>query len=310
MSYEIKDFGFVFKWNVENIIVPLFQRNITLISPTFEVKILKSNTRWYMTLYPDGLQEKPNYIGCILHQIIDNDDDEDQVPLSMNFKLSLIGNDEKVICSSPITTHTFKQYKRVVKFPSLVSKGVVLKERELYLPKDSLTLHCHMWLCQEIRQCIAHSHISATRRVLVVKIEEFSAFRSKTVLIDSGSNDVLELSMKFERVSDKVDSWIKIIFCMKKTDSPVLVVCRLIVLNSEEKCSKVFNKECGHLFNKPKPNDGEAWEFPANIYMSDLRKHERDCLSNDMLSLRCEFIISKLEETSKIVEYQYCKQIE
>ncbi|GIY69910.1 hypothetical protein CEXT_742941 [Caerostris extrusa] len=112
---------------------------------------------------------------------------------------------------------------------------------------------------------------------------------------------------------------------MKKTDSPILVVCRLIILNSEEKCSKVFNKECGHLFNKPKPNDVQAlpffkdnadekfvesWEFPANIYMSDLRKHERDCLSNDMLSLRCEFIISKLEETSKIVEYQYCKHIE
>ncbi|GIY69911.1 hypothetical protein CEXT_742951 [Caerostris extrusa] len=149
MSYEIKDFGFVFKWNVENIIVPLFQRNITLISPTFEVKILKSNTRWYMTLYPDGLQEKPNYIGCILHQVIDNDDDEDQAPLSMNFKLSLIGNDEKVICSSPITTHTFKKNKRVVKFPSLVSKGVVLKERELYLPK----IHCpYIATCGYVRK--------------------------------------------------------------------------------------------------------------------------------------------------------------
>ncbi|GBM36940.1 Speckle-type POZ protein [Araneus ventricosus] len=158
---------FIFIWNIENISYSWHKIGESIISPSFTAGPIH-NSVWTLQLYPRG-EFDTDYFSLYLGRGVDFG----PVNLSINFEFSCISSE-----NLPLNSYTFTEAD--VSFSMTSGFGhprfvrcheVFIKRKDLYLPRDVLTLRCRMWkdegIVKEFGQSVGHTRLQIERILLM-----------------------------------------------------------------------------------------------------------------------------------------------
>ncbi|XP_015925923.1 speckle-type POZ protein B [Parasteatoda tepidariorum] len=299
---ELRRDGFTFTWRIENFSSFGRKTGEYIQSPTFLVEKL-DKTEWYLRLYPRGDVDH-NYTACYLYR---KKNDEGPSKIVIGYKISFITVDGTPNLSGQVEKLTFAKNKGFgnTKF---IKRDEILKKKKAFLPKDTLTVRCHMWKCffekSVAKECFASTRIDVERCYLTWSVKNFSACESgvkQEVPFVPASTKVPPLDIKWFINKEDGTINIEIILRGKKVSVTTYVICNISILDSKSNSQVLVQND--HFFEPYK--DEQVWSLPPLIEKEELLLNRDQYLSDDSLSLTCELAISLGEESSTIEESNF-----
>ncbi|KAF8770844.1 TD and POZ domain-containing protein 1-like [Argiope bruennichi] len=270
--------GFTFIWKIENFsLFPKLSKQNVIRSPVFIADNLNESC-WCLELHPTGfsLENKDAFIFCLF-----NIYEIGALAITLDYELSILSNGP-----GPYLLTTPRE---------------IFCKREI-LPGDTLTVQCKMWHHEE--QCLksgfglARTRISAERKSFIWTIENFSSLQvndMKSVSLKLTSNSKFTITLYLigmptydEEIRIKIKG---------NNEEPLayMIMLGISVLN-------VNGEVVYHSKDDLRLCKGEKEQpFPLILEKKQLSSNKDLLLPNDVLSLRCVLVVSKLNLQDSIV---------
>ncbi|KAF8777729.1 TD and POZ domain-containing protein 2 [Argiope bruennichi] len=296
---------FTFIWRVENYSYCWHKLGEFLISPVFVADLIHT-TSWALCLYPRG-DEDDLFIGCYLQREVN---DEGPQSIMMSYEITCLAADGSAL-SSFESSKSERPFEGGTGYgnPHFLSRSEVLGEkRKSYLPKDTLTLSCKMWVFDENRcdstQCFARTRIQVETISFVHTIEYFSEMKAdikQTVNVNSSSEARSLISVDILATNGSCCEE-KIVLELVPGDREQVEVftCRLQLLNAARQKLK-----CGQSDTRFDLERKENLYVPLIFTKKQLLEKKNEFLPNDSLTLICECSFSIGVEFEKIEKTVY-----
>lgn len=283
--------GCTFIWRIENF---SYKLKGYIESPVFAMSTAIGMTHWHLQLFPEvRIRQDDNCnLGCRLVKDYKSGDTD---IIFVDYELSILVSDGSLKKTTPKAVYSFRMGGPHAPLLLNIAYGELFgKMKYLFLPQDTLTLHCHLWYSGEVDlysgQRFARTRIGVSKRSAIWKIENFSLLeleQDKTFVIESSLKQQLSLRLFLITNSEYAT---KIQIEISETDtSQMNWTCFKIALIDSEECLDFLTID-DHLFEK---QEGiQVWSFPISVFKSWLLAHTSLYLPNDTLSLRCEYVLS------------------
>ncbi|CAL1284118.1 unnamed protein product [Larinioides sclopetarius] len=299
---------FTFIWRVENYSYCWHKIGDFLVSPVFVADLIHK-TAWALCLYPRG-DEDELFVGCYLQREVN---DEGPSSLSMSYEIACLAADGSVL-------RLFEGNKSERMFESGIGYGTsqfisrseeLTKKRKSYLPQDTLTLSCKMWIVDEnisdATQCFARTRIQVETVSFVHTIEYFSGIKAdskQTISVNSSSEARSPVSVSIIATNGSCCEE-KIVLEFIPVDRELIDVCtcRLQLLNAAGQKIK-----CGQTDSRFDLERKDILYVPLTFTNKKLLEKKEQFLPNDSLTLICEYSFSIGVEFEKIEKTIYGSQ--
>ncbi|GBN22029.1 Speckle-type POZ protein [Araneus ventricosus] len=278
---------FTITWRIENYDFCFQTPGNYYRCPSFVIDSVK-DTSWKLKIYPKSSALK-EHINFYVERVVGVKAD-----FRLDYRISVFADDS----SSPLYEgYSFKDtnsdYSRSCFIPH---HKVYTKKRGVFCPPKTLTIRCTIFESKEesfsdAGQCLARTRIRVARTAFTGLAQKFSSLCTDEkiiLLMKSFSSEKPLLTLNLSLTGDlcyKERVWVEII--PAKKDYIKFCKCKLFLLDSEG-----TKTECGRseiLFSETEP---EEWKFPLNFTKGYIMKKSTQFLSNDTLSLKCEFVFS------------------
>ncbi|GBM90495.1 Speckle-type POZ protein, partial [Araneus ventricosus] len=289
---------FVFIWNIENISYSWHKTGESIISPLFIAGPIQ-NSGWTLQLYPRG-RNIADYFSLYLNRCEDNGPKK----LCVNFELSCIS-----AANSPLQSHTFPESdKSFTKngsgfgHPRFISRHeVFFQKKDLYLPRDVLTLCCRMWknedIAKEFAQSFGHTCLPI-ERILVVGNINSEIVEERIVDIHSERQNKSLISISMLRYEDSI----RLSIIPTNVENIKFSVLKLSFMEKTNR--KILCEHACSWFGKP---DQERWKL--RLVSKMLNTGNENSVQNNV-ELLGEFVYSTGEETKHLEnDYTYSPRL-
>ncbi|GIY69069.1 speckle-type POZ protein [Caerostris darwini] len=286
-TIEMEKNEFTFIWRIKNFSFCNQPKDTWLDSPKYIVHSMDC-TEWFLRLYPNG-RMFDSYIPCFLRR---SDSCERSEHLELDCEMFVVSSDGSQAFTKVIGGLVFKKGTGFG-FPYFIRREELHKNRNKYLPNDTLTICCHMWKPVSnvaiLALCSASTRIGVETRYYTWSIEDFiSRNWQQKVRIPVVAASKLRPDLNIYFFLTISDDHLQITFeqINPKQSSGIFFNCEIAILDS--KGNPLDTKKSEHMFT-PSEKD---WKFPPFIQKSKLIRHSETYLVEDKLSLRCKFAIS------------------
>ncbi|GBO31060.1 Speckle-type POZ protein B [Araneus ventricosus] len=301
-----KEFSFI--WRVENYSFCWHKIGEFLVSPVFVADLIQK-TAWTLCLYPRG-DEDELFVGCYLQREVN---DEGPPSLSMSYEIACLAADGSILklFEGNKSERTFESGTGYGTSQFISRSEVLTEKRKSYLPQDTLTLSCRMWIVDEnicdATQCFARTRIQVETVSFVHTIEYFSglkADRKQTINVNSSSEARSLVSVSILATNGSCCEE-KIVLELAPGDRELIDVftCRLQLLNAEGQKIK-----CGQTDSRFDLERKDILYVPLVFTKKKLLERKDEFLPNDSLTLICEYSFSIGVEFEKIEKTVYGPQ--
>ncbi|GBN47807.1 Speckle-type POZ protein [Araneus ventricosus] len=270
---------FIFTWSIENISFSWHNSEEKIISPSFTAGPIQ-NSAWTLWLRPRG-----NLIGDYLSVFLHREEDNGPEILSVNFELSCVSADKSLL-HSHVFPESDKAFKKNSGFghPRFMRRNEVFFQRkDLYLPRDVLTLRCRIWQNEsnvdESGESFGFTRLDI-ERVLTVENINPQILKENTVCIDLKCQNKTLMSISTLHYGDTIGVEIN-------PTNVENIKFSVLKLSFMEKINKKLLSE--HLFSwmgEPLP---EFWRLPVPCELLD--NGNEDSVENNV-ELVSEFVYS------------------
>ncbi|GBM88111.1 Speckle-type POZ protein [Araneus ventricosus] len=281
--------GCTFQWKIDNISHCWLKKGEMIDSPRFIADALEG-TKWFLRLYPSGYANE-NYICFYLRR------EKDCVGpdfINVNYQIAVLDKDGSVLKERielkcryrKPGSYGFCEYEEREK--------VFVTQRDAFLPKDSLTVQCTIWNADEKpakpKHLYARTVFKVNRRNFMWKIDKFSTLKSGL------KNKFKDSLIEFDLVlNEGLDFEKKLV----------------LNINSFEESIKYFSFKASTVDSKGKKEYCGTHEYFADdlkgevlstlLFTKKLMENKSRYLTNDVLSLYCEYVYSE-----GTILYEHC----
>ncbi|XP_055951559.1 speckle-type POZ protein-like [Argiope bruennichi] len=255
-------------------------------------------TTWNLNIYPAGQKDVNRNINFFLYR---EEDDSTEAPINVKIQLDFLdkkGFSLEAFCID----HAFKKGEGYGCRSFAKKKEVFNTKRSIFLPQDTLTARCKMWIKGDVMtqdgQCFARTRMEVEKRSFLWNLENFSNLeleKKRNYIFKSPTNN--EPLMSVELFVTEVENSDKSIrYALTVQDETILCAnLRLCLVDASG--------------NKIQCNQEDIWcssvhertEFTFPFTKKMLLANKNLFLPNDILSLDWEYAFSKgitLEEIS------------
>ncbi|GBN37600.1 Speckle-type POZ protein [Araneus ventricosus] len=286
---------FTFIWTIENANALLVC--MTVESPTFIMQSME-NTKWKL---------KNNiFVNGTIHLAIERQEDNGPDSIEIEFELSVLAAD-----GSPLRMgKSEKEFKCTTQYyiSSFQRRDEIFfyKIAETF-PNDALTVRCRMWRAEaeisKVDACFARTRLSVDRRCSIWALREFSRLQPEKKrshrlypTLDGSPQLILSLFLKERNGKNYVNIQIDQNYATRDN----YIYSKISLLDSD---GKVVHSVEGQEYIDS--NFVEVLTFEEFFEKDELMNDKTSLLPNDVLSLRCEFIINAEPVWSRIENYRY-----
>ncbi|GIX95146.1 uncharacterized protein CDAR_178791 [Caerostris darwini] len=295
---------FSFIWTIENLSHIAYK---PVISMPFYVRSLKRS--WYINLDP---KHNDNFIAIKLNSL-----DADG-GLNIDYEFAFLADDGSVLTSRIENNCSSNN----IGFSNFLARDIVFKQRrDLYLPRDTLTLRFRVWKSQgkmeTTEKCFARSRPVTGQSSFVWSLESFNTLKLgeiKSMLINSAFIEKPLLSMNLSLTTDPNHE--------EQIQIEVRPICEEVIfynftLSLLDISGNVANSIQGEIyFDSSK--EQSVHRLPSFLKTDKLLEHRDKYLANNVLSLKFEFsyargdLIHYFKETCCLPDLvptlQYCSR--
>ncbi|KAF8771038.1 Speckle-type POZ protein like [Argiope bruennichi] len=293
--------GFWITWRIENYNFFFSRTGQGFNSPSFVIDSIK-DTSWALRIVANSKKKKGHMVLDITRTMLAPAED-----LELNFDVSFFKEDDPL----PLFEDTFKHVYCIdhEKFLCFIPHHLVYRRKgnEFIRPK-LLIVRCKIVKSKESLpesvHCFIRTRIRVETTAFIGFIEKFSSFipgKERILTIKSVSEKILAVNLNLSLGGDhccKEKLWIEIIPIKK--DYVKFCTCKVFLIDSEKK--KI---ECGEdkfLFIE---TESDEWKFPLHFTKGYLMENSTKFLSNDTLTLKCEFAFSTGIEYNEIEDSEF-----
>ncbi|GIY37723.1 speckle-type POZ protein B [Caerostris darwini] len=293
---ESKGKEFIFTWVIENYSFFDMGNKKVITSPHFIADKMEKS-KWSVQLCLEGYTYE-NYLAVFLQK-------EKNVQFShkVNVEFQAIAVD-RVLKTMTVNNHLF-HYDLVPGFSKFLHTDIIKNDRDIYLPHDTLTLRCRLWYPNtkilEAGQCFARTRMGVERMCFVWDLVEFSILQpdlKKTFPITAASGEIPLKSMNLFWTKTCPSEEMNVEIALRANEN-IACKCKLSILGFEGKVIDLVRNERHFMADE----NTQIWILPPLFSKNHLMARKGAYLTNDTLSLKCEFAFStgivseKIEET-------------
>ncbi|GFW69991.1 protein roadkill [Trichonephila clavipes] len=335
---------FTFTWRLENYSLLQQARGHCLDSPSFTMGIL-GKTKWHLSFYPRGKSDdfitcdiyrendsgsSPLAIntqfsfllaeGISKHELkVENNTYSKQTSTSHKLmKRTALLQQKHLLSPRDILTIQCRMWVNNPGIPSVVpTPAIKALVACLYDDNDEINsklpdvmytttgtevMDLKKKLYPYLNECSVRTRLGTERMSFVWPVKNFSSLKLNqkfSVPLQSASKKIPLFILILTLVNDDIQVGIHKVI-ENKTEN-IFMSCRLAVLDINGK-EHIFSEQ-EHNFNSPSSN--EEWNFPLFFTKSKIVEQKVLCLPNDILSLRCNFVISIGSEATVIEECNF-----
>ncbi|GIY24109.1 TD and POZ domain-containing protein 3 [Caerostris darwini] len=293
---------FTFIWKIKNFSYSWHNENRYLNSANFTVDSLK-NTTWHLSIASRGEFFDDKSVNVYLQR---SDNHESRILINFNFALLL--TDGSLQHSKKIR-QWFGKDRGYGILDFIDREELFGNQRAMFLPSDTLTLHCYIWSTKaapkRLAQCFLATEIGVQQSSFIWSIKNFSSFLQKLEPItvykysSRGEKKLFTLNLLLESVQSDSNISIDFINTLEDMDKyGYLAKSKVSLLDANGTTINLEQNE--HLFL----HNGEHWKTSSLITMSKLMKHKDLYLPNGELVLQIDCSISHgvvMNELEKII---------
>ncbi|GBM09730.1 TD and POZ domain-containing protein 2 [Araneus ventricosus] len=278
------------RWKIENISHFLWlKKGEAIQSPAFVVEAWE-DTKWSLSFYPMACLDE-NYVGCYLKR---EEDCGGPDKFEVNFQLAFLCKDGSILKESNPVKHKFIKNEGWGFLKYERRERVFVTERETFLPEDTLTVQCNMWVIDEkpdkSNHLFATTSFKVKRRSFVWKIDKPSTLKSgiRNKFTDNLIDFDLVINEGFDSLNINVTSF---------DETIKYISCNTSVIDSEGR----------------KENYGSKIYFPCDLkkgvlsfmllFPEMLMENKSRYFPNDVLSLDFEFVLAAVEHFGCRLKY-------
>ncbi|GFV55405.1 speckle-type POZ protein [Trichonephila clavipes] len=286
-----EDRKFSFIWVLENFIFAVEKQGESICSPVFRGM---NGSEWGLALFPRGYDNSA-YIAFFLQKVSDGDSDD----FPIEWELSLLRADGVPRKTTKMDARSFRPDQALGDQVFMKIDDLLARRNEL-MPNDKLTVCCRIYKADREPRLsglsFARTRIGLERRSFVWVIDKFrTSNRKKVFRLDPSSEQIPTLVLSIHSTNDHFLLEISQGRARKRN----LTVCEISIIDSN---GKVLDTKRGdYMFE---PNGTTAWQFPPLIPAAIWRANANVYVPNDVLSLRCECIISVGVTSNKLEDYR------
>ncbi|KAF8771278.1 TD and POZ domain-containing protein 4 [Argiope bruennichi] len=290
---------FTITWKIENLFgwSEKLRENFKISSPPFVIDAM-GKTTWRLNIYPAGQKDINRNINFYLYR---QKDDSTEAPINVKIQLDFLdknGLSLETICID----HAFKKGEGYGCRSFAKKKEVFNTRRSIFLPNDTLTARCKMWIKGDVMsqdgQCFARTRFGDEKISFLWNLKNSSTLELEkkcNYIVKSPTNNEPLMSIELLVTEDK--NCDKIVRCALSLQDETIQCCNLrlcLIFASENKI------QCNHE-NICYSNLHESTEFTFPFTKKVLLGNKSPFLPKDILSMDWECFFSKgitLEEIS------------
>ncbi|GBN23585.1 Speckle-type POZ protein [Araneus ventricosus] len=274
--------GCIFEWKIENISHCWLKNGKEIRSPVFIADALE-DTKWSLWLYPMGDRDDKN-VGIYLARERDFSGPNE---IEVNYQIAFLDKNGTYLTERTLLKRVFGK-ERIWGFSEFEAREkVFITKRKSFLPEDTLTVQCTIWIKYEYQTlvkpdlCFARTVFKVNRKSFLWQIPKFSTL--KPGLRSKFQDDLIDFDIVLNEIEDLV----------KKLDIDIIsfnenikyFLFRISIINSYGE-----KEPCGE--HEYFASDIEERVLSTPLFSKMLMKNETRYLSNDVLLLDCEYVTS------------------
>ncbi|CAL1295703.1 unnamed protein product [Larinioides sclopetarius] len=273
---------YTFIWSIENgnsLLVSTY-----LKSPKFTAQSLEKTT-WSLVV-------NSVFRSKTLDLLLKREEDIGPDRIEIEFELSILDGDGSSLgMTTGKETFTNSHHLWVRLYPD--TDDIFFRRSGEFLPNDTFTVRYRMWRTEtEISRpdtCFARTRLGMDRRCFVWGIREFSNIlpkQKKTQILNPTSHGSPQLILSLFFTEKNGKNYVNIQINQNSASGSRFVFCKIFLLDSDGRAvhSKEFHGSI--LFKNP-----QVFTFSEFFEIDKLMNGESSLLQNDVLYLRCEFLI-------------------
>ncbi|XP_055953116.1 protein maternal effect lethal 26-like [Argiope bruennichi] len=290
---------FTITWKIENLVgwSEKLREDFKISSPPFVIDAM-GKTTWHLNIYPAGQKDINRNINFYLYR---QKDDSTEAPINVKIQLDFLDKNGLSLAAFCID-HAFKKDKGYGCRSFAKTKEVFNTRRYIFLPNDTLTARCKMWIKGDVMsqdgQCFARTRFGVEKISFLWYLKNFSTLELEKkckYIVKSPTNNEPLMSVELFVTEDK--NCDKIVRCALSLQDETILCCNLrlyLVLPDGKK--KQCNQESICYSNLH-----ESTEFTFPLTKEMFVGMKQLLLPKDILSMDWECFFSKgitLEEIS------------